>query len=276
MAYEAHTVCNQHGYVLGVEVTPGNVHDSVAFDDVYDNLVAKHPEVKTVVADSAYKTPHICKKVFGDERMLYTAYKRPQTMKGGHEWWKYVYDEYFDCVICPKYETLRYYTTNREGYREYRSNPQVCANCPTRELCTKSKDFIKTVTQHIWKLYVDMAEEARYTERYKRYYKMRKETIERVFADAKEKHGMRYTRYTGLAQVTNWVRLKFVAMNLKKFAIRRWADTHKRLHFFMIWPAYAQNPSFASSKTGVSRRSERTAKAVLFCCYLGKFSFRRR
>ena len=29
MAYEAHTVCNQHGYVLEVEITPGNVHDSV-------------------------------------------------------------------------------------------------------------------------------------------------------------------------------------------------------------------------------------------------------
>lgn len=46
-----------------------------------------------------------------------------------------------------------------------------------------------------------------------------KETIERVFADAKEKHGMRYTLYCGLAQVSNWVRLKFAAMNLKKLAI---------------------------------------------------------
>ena len=32
----------------------------------------------------------------------------------------------------------------------------------------------------------------------------------------KEKHGMRYTQYRGLAQVTNWVKLKFAAMNLKK------------------------------------------------------------
>ena len=39
-----------------------------------------------------------------------------------------------------------------------------------------------------------------------------------VFADAKEKHGMRYTHYRGLAQVSNWVRLKFAAMNLKKLA----------------------------------------------------------
>lgn len=28
--------------------------------------------------------------------------------------------------------------------------------------------------------------------------KKRKETIERVFTDAKEKHGMRYTKYRGL------------------------------------------------------------------------------
>jgi hypothetical protein len=35
-AYEAHTACDKHNFVLGVEVTPGNVHDSVAFDAVYD------------------------------------------------------------------------------------------------------------------------------------------------------------------------------------------------------------------------------------------------
>ena len=39
---------------------------------------------------------------------LSTAYKRPQTMKGGHEWWKYVYDEFYDCVICPEYQILKY------------------------------------------------------------------------------------------------------------------------------------------------------------------------
>jgi hypothetical protein len=36
---------------------------------------------------------------------------------------------------------------------------------------------------------------------------------------------MRYTHYRGLAQVYNWVRLKFAAMNLKKLA--RW-KTRKR------------------------------------------------
>ncbi len=31
LAYEAHTACDVHGVVLAVEVTPGTVHDSVAF-----------------------------------------------------------------------------------------------------------------------------------------------------------------------------------------------------------------------------------------------------
>ena len=64
-----------------------------------------------------------------------------------------------------------------------------------------------------------MAEQIRKTERGKELYAMRKETIERVFADAKEKHAMRYTQHRGLTQVTNCVRLKFAAMNLKKLAV---------------------------------------------------------
>ena len=222
LAYEAHTACDSQGVILAVEVTPGNVHDSVAFDDVYDRVVERFPEAHAFVADSAYKTPHICRKVFSDDRILSTAYKRPQTMKGGHEWWKYVYDEFYDCVICPEYHVLNYRTTNRDGYREYKSDPRICAHCPTRHLCTHSKDCVKTVTRHIWKDYEELADDARYTPLCKRLYQARKETIERVFADAKERHGMRYTRYTGLAQVRNWVKLKFAAMNLKKLAKWRW------------------------------------------------------
>ena len=218
-AYEAHTACDVHGYVLETVVTPGNVHDSTAFDGVYDKVTEQFPEIETVVADAAYKAPHICKKVFDDGRVLSTAYKRPQTMKGGHKWYEYVYDEYYDCIICPEYQPLKYSTTNRDGYREYKSDPQICVNCPTRQLCTRSKACQKTVTRHIWKDYEELADNARYTPQYRDLYAKRKETIERVFADAKEKHAMRYTQYRGLAQVAKWVRLKFAAMNLKKLAL---------------------------------------------------------
>ena len=228
--------------MLETVVIPGNVHDSVAFDEVYDKVTEHFPETEVVVADAAYKTPHICKKVFEDGRVLSTAYKRPQTMKGGHEHWKYVYDAFYDCVICPEYQPLKYRTTNRDGYREYKSDPQICAGCPTRERCTHSKDCVKTVQRHIWKDYEELAEDARYTPEYQKLYGKRKETIERVFADAKEKHAMRYTQYRGLAQVTNWVKLKFAAMNLKKLAAWKWNDHFHLLLFRLFCSEHERNP----------------------------------
>lgn len=181
-----------------------------------------------MVADSAYKTPYICKTIFDSNRVLSTAYKRPMTRKGGHKWNEYVYDEYYDCVICPEYQMLKYRTTNRDGYREYKSKPYICENCPTRQhLCTDNAKFEKTVTKHIWSDYIELAEDARHTKRYAELYRIRKEKIERVFADAKEKYGMRYTLYRGLSQVTKWVKLKFAAMNLKKLATWKWRKVEK-------------------------------------------------
>lgn len=136
--------------------------------------------------------------------------------------YEYVYDKYYDCVICPENHVLNYATTNREGYREFKSKTYICENCPSRYKCTENSKYEKTVTKHIWSDYLEKVEDIRHTPKYKEMYERRKETIERVFADAKEKHAMRYTPYRGLSQVTNWVRLKFVAMNLKKYAVHRW------------------------------------------------------
>ena len=223
-AFAAQTACDKNGYVMGVTVNSGNVHDSVAFDGLYDELSEKYPEIKIVVADSAYKTPWICKRITDDNRAMSMPYKRPMGKDGFFRPHEYVYDEYYDCVICPENQILKYSTTNREGYREYKSNKCVCQNCPSREKCTQSKECQKVVTIHIWNNYIEIAEDYRHTPYIKQIYEKRQETIERVFADAKEKHAMRYTQYRGLAQVTKWVKLKFAAMNLKKYAIHRFRE----------------------------------------------------
>ncbi len=224
-AYAAQTGCDKHGYIMGVTVNPGNVHDSVAFDGLYDELTEKHPEIEIISADSAYKTPWICKKITDDGRIMSMPYKRPNGKDGFFRPYEYVYDEYFDCVICPENQILKYSTTDRDGYREYKSDKHICQNCPSRERCTESKACRKTVTVHIWNQYIELAEDYRHTPWIRDIYSKRKETIERVFADAKEKYAMRYTGYRGLAQVTKWVKLKFAAMNLKKYAILRFGNS---------------------------------------------------
>ena len=59
----------------------------------------------------------------------------------------YVYDEYYDCYICPNNKVLEYSTTNREGYREYKSCGIICENCPHLSQCTASKEHVKVGRQ---------------------------------------------------------------------------------------------------------------------------------
>lgn len=221
-AYEAHTVCDKRGYVLETEITAGNVHDSVAFDTVFQRLTEHYPEVQVVTADAGYKTPWICKQIIDSGRIPSLPYKRPMTKRGNLPWYEYVYDEYYDCVLCPQNRILSYATTNRKGYREYKSKRYICQSCPVRERCTQSQPCTKTVTRHIWQDYLEQAEDIRHSPLGKTTYALRSQTIERVFADAKEKHAMRYTPYRGLTAVANWVKLKFAVMNLKKFALHKW------------------------------------------------------
>lgn len=51
----------EEGLFWGVEVTAGNVHDSVAWDKIYDDVTSKF-DVQFVAMDAGYKTPVDCKE----------------------------------------------------------------------------------------------------------------------------------------------------------------------------------------------------------------------
>ncbi len=233
-AYVANTACDKNSFVLDFVVDAGNIHDSVMFDKVYDKVIDRFPKAKEIVADAGYKTPWIAKKIIDDGRIPVMPYKRPMTKQGFFKKYDYVYDEYYDCIICPNNEILKYSTTNRDGYREYKSDPKVCTNCPMRDRCTESKAMQKVVTRHVWENYLEQAEDYRHMPKYKKIYDKRKETIERVFADAKEKHGMRYTHYRGLMKVTAEAALRCACMNLKMLANWKWKNS-RFLRCFVLY-----------------------------------------
>ena len=221
-AYEAHTACDRKGFVLGVEVTAGNVHDSVAWDALYRQVTSKFPEAEFITMDAAYKTPWIAKKTLDDGRIPILPYTNHHRKQGIYKPWEYEYDPKEDCYLCPHDGKLRHTTTDKEGKRTYRGDIRHCKGCPFKSRCGANEKGQKILTTHIWQEYLELVEQLRLTARGKEIYAMRKETIERVFADAKEKHAMRYTHHRGLARVTNWVRLKYAAMNLKKLAEWSW------------------------------------------------------
>lgn len=72
-----------------------------------------------------------------------------------------------------------------------------------------------------------MADEIRYTPEWKDIYPLRKETIERVYADCKEKHGLRFTRIRGLKKNQQESLIIFGCHNLGKLARMKKKRSHK-------------------------------------------------
>lgn len=221
-AYSFHAATDEKGFVLGAIVTPGNVHDSHLLQPLVEKVIAHVGKPVAVAADAAYKTPAITNFLLENQMLPVLPYTRPKTKEGFFRKHEYVYDEYLNTYICPNNQLLTYTTTTKEGYRQYKSKPAVCANCPFLSQCTESKDHTKLIQRHIWEAYVEEAEHLRHHMEVKEIYAKRKETIERVFADAKEKHGMRWTTLRGLKKLSMQAMLTFAAMNLKKLATWTW------------------------------------------------------
>ena len=215
-AYAVEAACDRYGWILEYSIHPGNEHDSKTFPAIYDKIKKFNPGA--IVADAGYKTPAIAKMLIDDGITPVFPYKAPMTKKGFFRKYKYVYDEYFDCYICPNNQILKYTTTNRDGYREYKSDPGICESCPYLSQCTQSQSHQKLVTRHIWQDYMDRCEDIRHTTGMKDVYDKRKETIERIFGVAKENHCMRYTQQRGKAKMAMKVGLTFACLNIKKLA----------------------------------------------------------
>lgn len=235
-AYAVQTACDENGWILDYTVHPGNEHDSRTFPALYEKL-RKLP-IKTMVMDAGYKIPAIAKLLLDEGKTPLFPYKRPMTKKGFFRKHEYVYDEYYDCYLCPNQQRLSYSTTNREGYREYKSNGAICESCPYLSQCTQSANHVKLVSRHIWESYMEACEDIRHGLGMKELYGKRKETIERNFGTAKEHHGMRYTQQVGKEKMLMKVGLTFACINMKKlvnlmsYREKEYGDTSEKHHFF--------------------------------------------
>jgi len=203
-AYSAHTACDKNGFVLTTKVTPANIHDSRMFSEVYQDVISKH-EVENVAVDAGYKTPAIAKEIIESGKkpvMPYTCPKGQGNLKEGQlKKREYFYNSAHDHYVSPTKEIFELSTIDRNGYRIY-----------------KCKGSSRVLTRHIWRDYIEIAEIIRLTPQGKAIYQIRKESIERVFGDAKEKHAMRWTTLRGLPNIQRQATMTFACMNLKKLA----------------------------------------------------------
>ncbi|WP_061790764.1 IS1182 family transposase, partial [Herbaspirillum rubrisubalbicans] len=214
------TVDAKHSIITDTHVTPASVHDSQPYLARLDRQRQTFGfDVQAVGLDAGYFTPAVCQGLENREISGVMGYRTPNHKPGTFFKRAYEYDAYRDEYICPQGQPLRYSTTNRLGYREYKSNPEQCRGCKVREQCTNSANAVKVVTRHVWERSKEKVDDRRRTEWGKRIYARRKETVERSFADAKQLHGHRYARMRGLRKVAEQCLLAAAAQNMKKIAL---------------------------------------------------------
>lgn len=102
---------------LRVEVTAGNIHDSVAWDALYEQVTDKFMEAEFIVMDAGYKTPWIAKKTLDDGRVPILPYTNRHYREGQYRPWEYTYDPAEDTFTCPNCSILRHTTTGKDGKR---------------------------------------------------------------------------------------------------------------------------------------------------------------
>ena len=79
--------------------------------------------IRNICLDSGYKTPAIARAILEHGQTPYFPYKRPMTKDGFFRKYEYVYEERQDRYRCPHGKVLSYATTDRLGYRHYKSDP---------------------------------------------------------------------------------------------------------------------------------------------------------
>jgi len=227
------TVDGGHGLITDSHVTPGNVHDSIPYLLRLDRQRERFGfEVLEVGLDAGYFSAPICHGLVKRDIYGVIGYSRPTHREGYLRKSDFVYDEYYNCYLCPGDQVLQYRTTTREGYREYASDSKICRHCDLRGQCTQSRNMVKIITRHIWQDSKERINDHRYEVRGKAIYSRRKETVERSFADGKQLHGHRYARFRGLLKVKAQCLLSAACQNMKKIALI--VHRRGRLQFFAL------------------------------------------
>ena len=215
------TVDGRHAIITDTFATPASIHDSVVYLGRLDRQRQRFDfDVQAVGLDAGYATAGIAKGLTDRDILGVTGYRNPTPPKSGMmRKSKYVYERQADGYRCPNGQLLTYATTDRNGYRHYKSDPAICRACPLLASCTSNANAVRTITRHVWQDEREEVDQRRLTPWGKAIYKRRKETVERSFADAKQLFGHRYARFRTLVRVRCQCLLAAAAQNIKKIAL---------------------------------------------------------
>lgn len=221
MYLDHRTVDSKCNIIVDCHITKGNVHDSQPYIQRLEYIKNKFGfDIREVGVDSGYDTLEI-KKYFEDNNIFgVIAYRRYQQGDTKVRKYEFKYNKEQDSYVCPKTGVILPYTgrVDRNGYKYY-SDKENCSNCPDINECCKKQGY-RVIRRIICEELNEKSRERRLSQRGKEMYKMRKEKVERSFADSKNNHGYRFAMYRGLEKNQNYTWLICAAQNMKNIALK--------------------------------------------------------
>ncbi len=218
--YKQHTVVDDTSrVVVAVTVTAANHSEEESMLGVVDQArdrLARTPEV--LCADSAYAS---ASNQAGCEARGIRLVRPPRKPKSamseqyfGIE--QFSYDEEVNEFICPAGQRLRCVGSfsGRRERRKYRASRHACRPCDLKAQCTVAPQRCLNAGVHhgaLVRLWADSLSES-----FRSLYRRRAPVIEGIFAEAKERHGLRRAWRRGLSKMRLQCLLIAAVMNFKR------------------------------------------------------------
>ena len=216
------TLDTDHGVILAVTVTPGDVHDSVPYLAQIEHIHKTVIPIQAATADSAYDSPlaHQAMAELGAQFFVRPQAVHPTTkVEFGRELFRY--DDKRDCYVCPNGKTLELHGVGRSASAvtwQYQARRADCQSCPDRERCLSeshrswSRKLERSVFHETVRRDLARQNEPAHREALKK----RQIWCEGTFAAQKWGHNLTCVLRRGLEAAEDHCLLSATALNLKR------------------------------------------------------------
>ena len=216
------TIDTDHGVILDVSVTPGDVYDSVPYLEQLERVHSAVLPVQAAAADAAYDFP-LAHRVLDELGIRF--FVRPQAAydRTGVELKRdaFRYEESLDAYVCPNGKLLKLNTIHRSAsglYWLYLADKRDCQSCPLRSKCLKPDD--KRGARKLEHSYFMPQRNRNLAHRnepaYREALKKRQIWCEGTFAIQKRCHNLTQLLRRGLEAAEDHCLLSATALNLKR------------------------------------------------------------
>ena len=213
------TVDCDHGIILDVTVTSGEVNDAVPYLRQIEHIHQEIIPIRAAVADAAYDLP-LFHRVLRDHGIRFYVRPMPRSAAalGGVPGSPFLYDEENDLYTCPGGKTLRLRNLNRSVgglHWVYFADRSDCAACPLRGQCVGKGRAKRLERSYFWR---EIREDLRELDSptYQRALRKRQIWSEGTFAAQKWGHRLGRLLRRGAEAAEDHCLLSATALNLKR------------------------------------------------------------